>query len=719
MARRPRGQLGGLLFCVVAGLTYTTTLVPGVAVGDSAEMQWVPHTLGVLHATGYPLYTLLGWAWSHAIPVGTVAYRMNALSAVVGAGTVALTYMLARRVASSIIAAVMAALALLASPLVWSQSVIAEVYALHSLIAVAILYLLVRWAQGRRDDPAADGWLLIAALVGGLGLAHHRTILLLAPAALFFVFWVDRAIWRRWRLWLKALILLSLGLVPYLYIPWRYGGDWARVLDVITGASFWQAFVALRSDWLELVPRTLLGQFGAAGVLTGVLGLWRLVYQQDQRQRAVGLFLLIYALTQASFAVAYSVSDVVVFLLPVLLAYALWIGSGVDALWEAVGRWTWLRKPRIVAGLLLAFGALALLATRLPGWAAESVSVTVRTEAEVQRIRSVARNLQEPDAALNVEAGIYGALLYHQVIDGEILPPAIQVYIPFERDYYDRALTEAATRPVYVMYSYDMTRVPARYRLTRQGEALQVTAADVVTPTRRLQRPLTNDIQLLGYDVITGGLSLHWQTSRPIQYDFRVYAHYFTADLTRAGQQDKVPDGRAYYYSPSNWPTDTPILDFFDLPEGVTYAVVGLTRDEPDLEVSTVIKVGSTLESGEHAIGETFGRLIDLLGYDLTREGEVMYLTFYWQVRRPVPHDYTVFVHCLDADGNLITQQDRQPLDGVYPTSLWQPGEVIADRYELSPSSLCQRIAIGLYLWPSMERLFPSEGDAVIVELQP
>ena len=69
------------------------TGVPGVAVGDSAEMQWVPHTLGVLHATGYPLYTILGWAWSHAIPVGTVAYRMNALSAVLGAGAVALGFL--------------------------------------------------------------------------------------------------------------------------------------------------------------------------------------------------------------------------------------------------------------------------------------------------------------------------------------------------------------------------------------------------------------------------------------------------------------------------------------------------------------------------------------------------------------------------------------------------------------------------------------------------
>jgi hypothetical protein len=440
------------------------------------------------------------------------------------------------------------------------------------------------------------------------------------------------------------------------------------------------------------------------------------LYRQDQRP--VGVLLLVYALFQAVFAVVYSVTDVVVFLLPVVLAYALWIGVGVDALWEFPGRWAWLRKPRAIAGTLLVLGGLVLLATRLPGWAAQSANVTASAEAESQRIRSVAESIKEPDAVLNVEAGIYGTLLYQQAIDGLLLPSPVQVYIPFERGYYDQALTEAAERPVYLMYSYDVTRVPARYRLTRQGEAIRVTLADAITPTRRLQRPLTNDIELTGYDVITGGLSLHWQTDRPIQHDFGVYVHYFVADLTPAGQQDKVPDGRAYYYSPSHWSTDTPILDLFDLPEGVTYVRVGLTRDDPALDESTVIKTGATLEAGEHAVGETLGQLIDLLGYDLVRQGELMRLTLYWQTRRPVPHDYTVFVHCLDADGRRVSQQDQQPLGGFYPTSLWQPGEVIADYYELSPSSLCRRIAVGMYLWPSMEHLRPPTGDAVLIELR-
>ena len=60
------------------------TLAPTVLAGDGGEFQFVPYLLGVAHPTGYPLYTLLGWLWSHLLPVGDVAYRMNLFSALLG-----------------------------------------------------------------------------------------------------------------------------------------------------------------------------------------------------------------------------------------------------------------------------------------------------------------------------------------------------------------------------------------------------------------------------------------------------------------------------------------------------------------------------------------------------------------------------------------------------------------------------------------------------------
>ena len=48
---------------------------------DVGEMDTVPWILGIAHPTGFPAYVLIGWAWSHAVPLGSVAFRMSVLSA--------------------------------------------------------------------------------------------------------------------------------------------------------------------------------------------------------------------------------------------------------------------------------------------------------------------------------------------------------------------------------------------------------------------------------------------------------------------------------------------------------------------------------------------------------------------------------------------------------------------------------------------------------------
>src|SRR3954470_23506137 len=68
----------------VALIVYVRTLLPGVSFGDWAEAEMVPSRLGILHPTGYPLYSMLGTVFS-LIPVGSVAYRANLLSAVAAA----------------------------------------------------------------------------------------------------------------------------------------------------------------------------------------------------------------------------------------------------------------------------------------------------------------------------------------------------------------------------------------------------------------------------------------------------------------------------------------------------------------------------------------------------------------------------------------------------------------------------------------------------------
>ena len=51
---------------------YLATLAPGLYTLDSAELAAGAHVLGIVHATGYPVYLLLLKAWTLLVPVGEV-----------------------------------------------------------------------------------------------------------------------------------------------------------------------------------------------------------------------------------------------------------------------------------------------------------------------------------------------------------------------------------------------------------------------------------------------------------------------------------------------------------------------------------------------------------------------------------------------------------------------------------------------------------------------
>jgi len=108
------------------------------------------------------------------------------------------------------------------------------------------------------------------------------------------------------------------------------------------------------------------------------------------------------------------------------------------------------------------------------------------------------------------------------------------------------------------------------------------------------------------------------------------------------------------------------------------------------------------------------------------RPGETVQLTLHWQALREMTDDYTVFVHLTQADGQLVSQQDIQPLGGAKPTTSWIPGEMVDDPYELtipvgaSPGTYW--IKVGMYSQNTMKRLpvvdpgrAQAEGDSVLV----
>ncbi len=77
-----------------------------------------------------------------------------------------------------------------------------------------------------------------------------------------------------------------------------------------------------------------------------------------------------------------------------------------------------------------------------------------------------------------------------------------------------------------------------------------------------------------------------------------------------------------------------------------------------------------------------FDHDLKLIGFESPAEiepGKPLCVTLYWQAGKLLPSDYTVFLHLVAEDGFVQAQNDSMPVFEYYPTSAWQPDEVIAD----------------------------------------
>ncbi len=85
------------------------------------------------------------------------------------------------------------------------------------------------------------------------------------------------------------------------------------------------------------------------------------------------------------------------------------------------------------------------------------------------------------------------------------------------------------------------------------------------------------------------------------------------------------------------------------------------------------------------ALDVSFGERIALRGYALVGEafvpGDVVPVTLFWEAMGDVGSSYKVSVQMLDRQGQLVSQIDTVPGDGLAPTTSWQAGVSLVDRY--------------------------------------
>lgn len=106
-------------------------------------------------------------------------------------------------------------------------------------------------------------------------------------------------------------------------------------------------------------------------------------------------------------------------------------------------------------------------------------------------------------------------------------------------------------------------------------------------------------------------------------------------------------------------------------------------------------------------------------GYDVDlTQSDQLSLTLYWESVTPVSDDYKVFIHLLDGAGNIITQLDRPPVEGLAPTTLWQAGDLIRDQYAIAlPPDLpagTYRLQMGMYSDENGRLTIPDNPDGII-----
>ena len=115
------GNVAAIVAFLVAEIVYVRTLLPGVSFGDWAESELLLSRLGILHPTGYPLYSLLGKAFS-LIPIESVAFRANLLSATAAAAAVGIAVLIAVRLGVRPVIAGGAALGLAFTGTLWQEA---------------------------------------------------------------------------------------------------------------------------------------------------------------------------------------------------------------------------------------------------------------------------------------------------------------------------------------------------------------------------------------------------------------------------------------------------------------------------------------------------------------------------------------------------------------------------------------------------------------------
>lgn len=353
-----------IIVFIITFVVYIKFLAPSVLQGDSAEFCIASYTLGIPHPTGYPIYTWIGHFFS-LIPLGSVAYRINLMSAFFAAFTVALIYIIVFKMAKWTknlscnkidllnlqeshdklqinayrFIAVTAALTLAFSKSFWLQAEIAEVYTLNAFFIALLLLIIIKWSENGNIKL-----LYLFFLVLGLSLGAHASNILFLPAFLLFIGWSNYRVFLSYKNSSLFILLFFIGLSQYIYILIR-ASQFPQYSVIEPGIGEWWMLITAKqysyhlSLSLSSIPERILiylghlkANFFFMGFILGLIGIMGLIW----RNIKFLILLIVMFLSNIIFYLNYYVFDVEFMFIPSFIIFSIFIGTGVITAFDLI-----------------------------------------------------------------------------------------------------------------------------------------------------------------------------------------------------------------------------------------------------------------------------------------------------------------------------------------------------------------------------------------------
>jgi len=344
-----------VVFAVLLGI-YSTTLLPGVGFhGDTPKFQFVGSVLGIPHPTGFPTYLLLNHTFCRLFPWGSLAWKANLLSALLNAVCCSVLFRLLRTMDFNRYIALATTFSFGLIRSVWLESLGAEVYTLHLLFMVLVIYTLMRWRQTGREK-----FLRLALLTYALSFGNHLLTVMLLPALVYFVVRVDYRVLTHRRIYAWSAMCIMLGAVQYGYLFWRSAdpttlyveqsiSSFSQLWNFVSGAQYRQAMFGFTPEefWSQRMPGFAKLIWLELSILLPLV----IIGMVQFRDRIFRNFLLIYLLVGTVWALNYNIQETHVNFLPSYLVMAIFAGAGFVAL----TKWLHLDRRRYFSALILVF----------------------------------------------------------------------------------------------------------------------------------------------------------------------------------------------------------------------------------------------------------------------------------------------------------------------------------------------------------------------------